>query len=294
MAPDVPAQFWEDWLYRLLGEQEGGYTLGTVTKSIAVMREAWRLRPLLDRMMVTALRRASAAGHAEAMFGLHSNVETLPDPNFRTQDAPYLSVFEVAPMKGFYTPESVFWLDRASASGSPRASLIMALACLGPDNQRLRNASAGIAFLKKAVEQGAATGAYELSAYLNPSLESVAVPEANCTETLYYFALHERMMDKDGKLDIEKPDPSFSNARGPGSLHALFRKMLRGQAGFKQCMTEEEFREIVAATKVKYNALRASLEARKQEHDAFYEQAKARIPELREAYEKAMAQIDPQ
>lgn len=28
----IPAQFWEDWMYRLLGEQEGGYILGPFRK----------------------------------------------------------------------------------------------------------------------------------------------------------------------------------------------------------------------------------------------------------------------
>lgn len=289
----VPAQFWEDWMYRLLGEQEGGYTLGLVA-SVLIQRIPANDKgdharnTVFGQTMAAALRRAAKAGHPEAMYGLLACAGPLPDPDFRMPDKPGFPLASQAMLNDSFTPEMLYWLGKAAESGSSRANLRMGLAFMEPMDKSQQNIPTGLDFIKKAVSQGNAAAAKKMVPYMDPRFPEAGIPNASCAQTMHYFALAERMHDENGMLWKERPGRIGLDASS--YLDTLFTHMNQGLAGFEQCLTEEEYRTILAETKTEHTAIRADLEAKKHERDELYEQAKKRLPELRVAYERAKGQ----
>lgn len=291
----VPAQFWEDWVYRLLGEQEGGYTLGLVA-SVLIQRIPANDKgdharnTVFGQTMAAALRRAAKAGHIEAMYGLLVCAKAFPDPEFRMPDKPDFPIASQAMLDDSFTPEMLYWLGKAAASGSSRANLRMGLAFMEPQDKSLQNISIGLDFIKKSVSQGNAVAAGKMIAYMDPRFPEAGIPNTSCAQTMHYFALAERMRDEEGMLWKERPGRIGLDASS--HLDTLFTQMSQGLEGFEQCLTEEEYRTILAKTKEEHTAIRTELEAKQRERDALYEQAKARLPELREAYEKTVGKSE--
>lgn len=289
----VSAQFWEDWVYRLLGEQEGGYTLGVVASVLiqripAKSKEDHARNREFGQIMIEALRRAANAGHPEAMYGLTLFVANAPDSDFRVPENLNFTIATQGMLDGSSSPEMLYWLGKAAESGSSRANLRMGLAFMEPMDKSQQNIPTGLDFIKKAVSQGNAVAAKKMVPYMDPRFPEAGIPNASCAQTMHYFALAERMRDENGMLWKERPGRIGLDTSS--YLDTLFTQMNQGLAGFEQCLTDEAYRAILAETKTEHTAIRADLEAKKRERDALYEQAKKRLPELRVAYERAKRQ----
>lgn len=276
----APALDWEDKLTSLLGEKEGNYILGLIASQLIEDLPAHNTTVLeraevLARVAAEALRQGAKAGHVEAMYGLMLYADRFPDPDFRMPDTPGFPIATQAMLDESFTPEMLYWLGKAAANGSSRANLRMGLAFIDPKDKRLQNIPVGLDFIKKSVAQGSAAAAQKLSAYMDPRYPEADIPNASCAQTLHYFALAERMGDENGLLWREKPGRTGLDESS--YLDTLFIKMNQGLAGFEQCLTEEEYRAILAETKTEHTAIRIELEAKKGEREALYEQAKARL-----------------
>lgn len=264
-------------MYRELGEQESGYQLSALAAAISRrLNMSKESTSPLERMVVEHLRRAAKAGHAEAMYGLTLYTDRFPDPDFRMPDKPDFPIATQAIADKSFTPEQLYWLGKAAASGSYRANLLMGSYFIYPKTPHARDTHTGLALMKKAISQGSTVGASKLEDYLNPNRMDFILPEATCHLALYYATLLERMEDDNGLVKSEKSGGSAH----PGSPT---RKWM-------QCVSETDYFAILAQSRVEYSAIRAKLLARKQELAMLYARAKAHLPELRESYQKTVTQ----
>ncbi len=264
----APAAFWEDWIVRMFGEKEAWYRLGVAASVLAPFDGMPKTE--LQLMARRALRKAADLGHPEAMYGMGILAELQPDPDFRMPEDPGFPVIPRNIAEGnFRSDESRYWMGAAATHGSSRANLHMGLV-YQMEQFAVVNETESVKMLRNSMVMGNAVAARMLYAYFEPYMTAHSPTLANCKDSIYYFLL-------DTKMHSEKIEQVEIMA---GHMIAGNNKLFP-----KACLTREQYEEAMKKAEEEFNAIKASMEEKKREHDALYARAERMLPELRAAFE---------
>lgn len=264
----APAAFWEDWIVRMFGEKEAWYRLGVAASVLAPFDGMPKTE--LQLMARRALRKAADLGHPEAMYGMGILAELQPDPDFRMPEDPGFPVIPRNIAEGnFRSDESRYWMGAAATHGSSRANLHMGLV-YQMEQFAVVNETESVKMLRNSMVMGNAVAARMLYAYFEPYMTAHSPTLANCKDSIYYFLL-------DTKMHSEKIEQVEIMA---GHMIAGNNKLFP-----KACLTREQYEEATKKAEEEFNAIKASMEEKKREHDALYARAERMLPELRAAFE---------
>ena len=283
----VQAQFWEDSLISLLGEGEGNFILGLFGMELiddAPLKYMKIFTPMVEDYML----RSARTGHSHGMSGAFLTSENRGNQVFTPpKNLPNIPIF---PEK--YDPdmhfESRFWLTHAAHGGNMKAMGLLArifrgdYATIEADKEQMKYYS------EMAIAHGSDACAVLLAAQY---VRGHIIPQS-CYNAVYYYSiaaqLEQVLRNSPGIYEEYLVGEKSLIALKSGVIDDGFVSVNREIITTGICLTEVEYEQAVAESKLAYEAIKATQDAERAAHDALYDAARARLPEVRAAYEQAL------
>lgn len=275
----VPAEFWQDWIVKLLGEGEG-------TCLIAMHHILFLLKvddaDQAVRSMDTAselFRRAALAGNPKGMFGAagtldrRAPVDPLPPlpPGATAQDKKALEF-----SSGSFYGESQYWLVASSVAGDDWAPNFIGIGYLVSPDIEPDPAQAEYFYTIGALRGNGYSAGQMFTCYWNGEF---GIP--NYYKSLVYGTLAALLREGGELVTSDKEQFPIGWA-----IYTAGQRWIHGLKGFPKCLTQKEYDDAVAEGTALYRQVLETTAPVKATREALYARARAHLPEVRADFEK--------